>query len=432
MRKNHSRKTMAPRLKAMAALIPLLLVAAPVGAVQNGQVTAGNGSINTNGATTTINQQTDRLIINWNNFDIGAGEQVQFNQPSSSSAVLNRVSSASRTQIDGALNANGRVFVINPNGVVVGKTGSINANGVVLSTLDVADRDFLALGVGQYTWANFYGVTDGAVVNEGTINAGAGGVSLFGAQVVNSATGSIYAKGDDGTMGVNSRPAVINLFASDAIEVIAQGSSFAGNPAGSYSVTTFDARSAVSNKLVANDGSIRNDLGVVELGVAGGVNPADVPLRNTGSIQAKGSPTAGAGYITLYDRSSGANMGAYVAGSISADRSVLVSSDNNTTIDGTINASSIGAFASGSNRNATLLIADDAQLIAKGDPNDSNNLNLDLVGDNVVVHGQVSSNKTARVWNYNQGGASIRKGALYAPSWVINDAGTITEGSGPF
>ena len=81
---------------------------------------------------------------------------------------------------------------------------------------------------------------------------------------------------------------------------------------------------------------------------------------------------------------------------------------------------------------ATLLIADDAQLIAKGDPNDSNNLNLDLVGDNVVVHGQVSSNKTARVWNYNQGGASIRKGALYAPSWVINDAGTITEGSGPF
>src|ERR1700758_2660000 len=79
------------QLKPLAALFPLLMMSSQVGAVQTGQVAAGSGTINTSGTTTTINQQSDRLIVNWNNFDIADGQRVQINQPTSQSAILNRV-----------------------------------------------------------------------------------------------------------------------------------------------------------------------------------------------------------------------------------------------------------------------------------------------------------------------------------------------------
>src|SRR5438105_4102061 len=86
-----------------------------------GQVQSGNASINgANPGLLTINQLSDRVIINWRDFSIGAGEITRFIQPSSSAAALNRVFSANPSQIYGSLQGNGHIYLINPNGILVG------------------------------------------------------------------------------------------------------------------------------------------------------------------------------------------------------------------------------------------------------------------------------------------------------------------------
>ena len=303
------------------------------------------------------------------------------------------------------------MFVVNPNGVVVGKTGSVNANGVVLSTLDVANNTSMAMTPSSngYAYASFRsaGATSGAVVNEGVISSGAGGVSLFSAQVVNAASGSIDAKGVQTALG--NGVAAINLVAADSIDVIANGSS------GSYIVNQTGAGSATSTS-VANDGVIRNDYGLVNITVEGGGNAS---LRNTGLIEAHGSSREDGG-ISLRNRSTGGSSSTYVGGSLDGE-SVSVYATNNTTIDGLIKGGTISAEVSGANNNATLLIADNAQLSVEVRPSNWNPSFLQLMGDNVVVNGQVNSSEVAEVRAYNSNGVSIRRGGLSAPTWTIND-----------
>ena len=96
---------------------------------QGGEVIHGEVAISTpDTSRMTINQQTDKAIINWSRFSIAQPETVQFNQPGQSSIALNRVTGVDPSIIHGSLSANGRVFVINPNGLMVGPTGKINVN----------------------------------------------------------------------------------------------------------------------------------------------------------------------------------------------------------------------------------------------------------------------------------------------------------------
>lgn len=109
-------------------------------------------------------------IINWQGFSIGASEITRFIQPSANSAVLNRVVGGDISQLLGQLQANGRVFLINPNGIVIGNGARIDTNGFLASTLDIANSDFLA---GRL---RFSGTGEsGSIVNRGTIVTGAGG-----------------------------------------------------------------------------------------------------------------------------------------------------------------------------------------------------------------------------------------------------------------
>src|SRR5690606_38532510 len=123
-------------------------------------------------------------IIHWESFSIGAGELTQFRQPDSDAAVLNRVAGGDPSAIHGALKANGNVFVINPNGILVGPGGTIDVHGLVLSTLDVSDGEFLARG--DMTFKG--GADSGGVTNLGRINAIGGDVFLIGRTVANGGT----------------------------------------------------------------------------------------------------------------------------------------------------------------------------------------------------------------------------------------------------
>ncbi len=134
-----------------------------------GKVVAGSATIsqtsNATSATMNVNQTSQRAVINWDSFNVGSNAQVNFNQPNSSAVILNRVSTgASPSVIDGALRANGQVVLVNPNGVTFGKGAQINAAGVVATTMDMANRDFME---GKSTCA---GNGKGKVHNKGTIS----------------------------------------------------------------------------------------------------------------------------------------------------------------------------------------------------------------------------------------------------------------------
>ena len=148
---------------------------------EGGQVTAGTANIQRSGSSLVINQGSDRAAINWLSFGIGVNEAVRFNQPSSSSIVLNRVLGQSPTQIYGSLSANGQVFLLNPNGVLFAPGAQVNVGGLVATTLSLSDADFLA---GRNTFTK--GAFAGSVINQGTIRAANGGyVALMGPEVRN-------------------------------------------------------------------------------------------------------------------------------------------------------------------------------------------------------------------------------------------------------
>lgn len=193
--------TLSASQNALRVLKPTVLAVAMgcVGsawAADGGVVVNGTGRIATQGATTTVTQSTDKMVVNWNNFDIAQGQTVNFAQPNASSAVLNRVvGPVKATDIQGTLNANGRVYVVNPAGVMFGQNAVVNADSVVASTLDIGAQQFMAGGrtAGNQKLLDLTaGSTKGSVVNQGRINARQ--VALLGGQVLNK--GQINATGD--------------------------------------------------------------------------------------------------------------------------------------------------------------------------------------------------------------------------------------------
>ena len=147
------------------------------------QVVAGQASFNQQGNVFSITN-TPGTIINWQSFNIGAGEITRFIQQNGDSAVLNRILGQDPSRILGALQSNGKVFLINPNGILFGQGARVDVNGLVASTLNISDADFLA---GKKNFQAGAGVNPGAVRNEGSIATPNGGkVFLIAPNVENT------------------------------------------------------------------------------------------------------------------------------------------------------------------------------------------------------------------------------------------------------
>lgn len=157
-------------------------------------VLAGNASANPTGAEVVAGQvdivaspnqllitNSPGAIINWQSFSILPGELTQFIQQSSSSSVLNRITGQDPTAILGALQSNGKVFLINPNGIVFGAGARVDVNALVASTLNLSNTDF------QAGKLRFNGTSAaGDVSNQGAITTPSGGqVYLLGSSVTN-------------------------------------------------------------------------------------------------------------------------------------------------------------------------------------------------------------------------------------------------------
>jgi filamentous hemagglutinin family protein len=132
---------------ALLALGVARVAAGPDGANVVGGAAAIQGQ---GGPSVTITQSTPSAIINWRTFNIGSGENVRFNQPSSSSVALNRITGGlGPSEILGTLTANGRVFIINRDGVLFGPGAVVNTAGFLATTSDIKNSDFMA---GRYNF----------------------------------------------------------------------------------------------------------------------------------------------------------------------------------------------------------------------------------------------------------------------------------------
>ena len=140
--------------------------------------------------TLNVTTTTPNTIINWQGFSIDAGERTNFFQPSASSAVLNRVTGADPSSILGQLWSDGRVFLVNPHGIVFGEGAVVDTAGLVASTLGISNTDFRD---GDYRFDG--GPDAGGIVNRGLIEAGADGVFLLAPRIENS--GVIRTDGGD-------------------------------------------------------------------------------------------------------------------------------------------------------------------------------------------------------------------------------------------
>ncbi|MBM7334793.1 beta strand repeat-containing protein [Alloalcanivorax marinus] len=155
-----------------------------------GQVVGGdaNAVIAQAGGNTTIEQFVNKAVINWNDFSIDPGELVKFIHQANTDVTLNRVTGDTVSQIKGALTANGNIFLINPNGIVFGAGAEIDVAGLLATTFDIADQDFMD---GKL---NFSGelMSNASITNQGSIEVGNGGfVYLIAPNVEN--TGHIIA-----------------------------------------------------------------------------------------------------------------------------------------------------------------------------------------------------------------------------------------------
>ena len=145
-------------LKALAVSLMLAFGSNSYALPTGGTVSAGSASIAGGAGTTTINQSSQNVAINWQGFSIAPSEAVRFVQPNASAVALNRVLGADPSSILGSLSANGKVFLVNPNGILFGKGAQVNVAGLVASTRNITDSNFMA---GNYKFTGSGGEGEG-------------------------------------------------------------------------------------------------------------------------------------------------------------------------------------------------------------------------------------------------------------------------------
>lgn len=255
----HWKKTLA--LLVMSALS---LGASSVDAMpEGGVVRSGSGSVTQNGKEMTIRQDSGRLAMDWTGFSVGKDETVRFQQPGKDALALNRVTGNQQSVIDGSLLSNGHVLLVNPNGVVIGKNASIDVGGLVASTAQVKDNFMKEFGnsTGAFSLG---GVSDGKIINEGTIKAEGGLVALHAAKVENS-----------GTISNTGGSAV--LAAADTLTLTPDAD-------GKLNFTV-DGKAAEASAL--NKGAITADGGTIVMTADSASDVMSTVVNNSGTLQAR-------------------------------------------------------------------------------------------------------------------------------------------------
>ncbi|MBV9084267.1 MAG: filamentous hemagglutinin N-terminal domain-containing protein, partial [Acidobacteriaceae bacterium] len=218
----------------------------PVTLPSGGNFTAGAGAISASGNTLTINQATARGIIDWNSFSIGAGGLVQFRN--GSGVTLNRVNGGAMSSILGSLIASGSIYLLNPQGVLIGPKGTVKTGGdFIASTLHLSNDAFLG-----GSSLLFVGDSTALVKNLGSISSKNGSVFLIARSIENS--GSIKAA--NVTVGLGAGTQVLLKDSSSDQRVFVQAAGGDITNTGSIAAAEAEVRAAGGNiyALAGNNG----------------------------------------------------------------------------------------------------------------------------------------------------------------------------------
>ena len=274
-------------IAAFIAMTNAALAISPTELPTGGAITASSGAISTSGSAMTVNQTSQKMVADWNTFNIGEQASVTFSQPNTSAAALNRIHDLSPSQIMGKLTANGQVYLLNSSGILFGKTAQVNVGGLVATSLDMTDSDFLA---GTNRFSNGGGA--GSVLNEGSINAPGGVVALIAPQVSN--TGTIKADGGSAA-----------LLAGDKVTV-----DFGGDGLINYVIDEGAVQAQVDNH-----GLIQTDGGLAVMSAKAASNLTSAAVNNTGIVRARTLENRDGKIVLVADMQSGVTS---VAGTIDA------------------------------------------------------------------------------------------------------------------
>ncbi|HEY1709272.1 MAG TPA: filamentous hemagglutinin N-terminal domain-containing protein [Rhizomicrobium sp.] len=295
-----------------------------------GKVVSGQATITSSGKTTTIDQTSNKAIITWQDFSIGKGSTVDFDQPGKNAIALNRVLGSTPSNINGDLFANGHVWLINGNGVLFGKGAQVNVGSLIATTADMSDQNFLA---GNYKFSSPSGNTNAGIVNNGSIRSNGGSIVLAGPVVSNN--GIIQADLGNVTLGG------VSTFSVD----------FQGDNLLRFAVTApvqkapVDAKGKPVKALVSNSGTISAKGGTVMMTARAAESVADNVINNSGVVEA-------------------------TAVSVKNGEVVLDAGDGTVDDSGTVDVSGKGAGETGGSVTVeakTIAVADSAKLDASGD-----------------------------------------------------------------
>ncbi|HHF1759636.1 TPA: filamentous hemagglutinin N-terminal domain-containing protein [Haemophilus influenzae] len=245
--------------------------------LQGMDVVHGTATMQVDGNKTIIRNSVD-AIINWKQFNIDQNEMVQFLQESNNSAVFNRVTSNQISQLKGILDSNGQVFLINPNGVAIGKNAIINTNGFTASTLDISNENIKAR---NFTFEQTKDKALAEIVNHGLITVGKdGSVNLIGGKVKN-----------EGVISVNGGS--ISLLAGQKITI-----SDIANPTITYSIAAPENEAVNLGEIFAKGGNI---------------NIRAANIRNQGKLSADSVSKDKSGNIVLSAKEGEAEIGGVIS-----------------------------------------------------------------------------------------------------------------------
>jgi filamentous hemagglutinin family protein len=361
------------------AIISAALIAPAYAAPAGGAVTGGQAIIWQSGNTTTVNQSSSRTVIDWSSFNVGANESVHFNQPSSSSIALNRIHDASPSQIDGALSANGQVWLINPNGMLFGASAQVNVAGLLATASDISNAGFLAGGNSLTPGGN----PNATIANAGHIAVADGGVAaLAGPNVGNSGL-------------IEARLGKVALASGDSFTVDLYGDG----------LINLKASPAINSQLVSNSGAIVADGGHVLLTAAAAGNVVNSLINMDGIVQADSVGTQN-GSVTLYAEGSNA-----VAGNVAADKGQK-SGSSEVLVSGTISASGKGSGATGG---SVQVLGDHVGL---------------LTGSMIDVSGDAGGGTVRIGGDFHGAGSTPTASATIMQSGATIDAGATGSGNG--
>jgi filamentous hemagglutinin family protein len=270
----------------------LLICSTPSWALPTGdQLLAGQANVTIPSANVMqIDQTSQQAIINWQTFSIAQNQAVNIQQPNANAALLNRVVGQDVSQIQGQLNANGRVYLVNPNGVLFSNTAQVDVGGLIASTHNISNADFLN-GRQHFTQD---GAT-GAIDNQGTIKIPAGSVVAFIAQTLSN-TGTIetpngvtaFAAGKtvdvdfkgDGLVAVKISESALNAHITNKGGILAVGGNviLTAKAAGQLMDTVINQQGIIrAQELIERNGEIVLDTGKVDVsGITGGINELTV------------------------------------------------------------------------------------------------------------------------------------------------------------